>query len=132
MELVTYTEGNIFLLDTFLWNLLKRVKDCQRLHFILPVFLLTWNILLTKIILQNLYTWNTSLFFARTVGIIKRYLKFFDSLRIFMTFEIFLNLAQGFTFRNSSTIDMVTLTSFFTVRCDDRLVRRKCLIVILT
>ena len=45
-----------------------------------------------------------------------------------MTFWIFLKRAQGFTFH---TIDIVTLTFFFTNGCDDRLVGKKCLIVVL-
>ena len=116
----------------FLWNLLKRIKDFFGLLTVLLGYLQTWNILLTKISLQSFHTWNTSLLCTRTIGILQMYLKFFHALRMLMTIRIFLNWAQGFTFCNCSTIDMVTLTYLFTIRCDERLVDRKCLIVVLT
>ena len=116
-----------------LWSLLERVKEYQGIFAISSVYLHTWNVFVTKKKkMQSLHTWNTSLLFTRTVGIIQRYLKFFDSLRICMTFGIFLNWAQGFTFCNCCTIDLVALTCFFTIRFDEGLVGRKCLIMILT
>ena len=131
--LLWYTEIHIFVLFIyFLSNLLKRIKDFLGLLTVLLAYLQTWNILVTKISLPSFHIWNTSLLCTRTIGILQRYLKFFHALRMLMTIRIFLNWARVFTFSNCSAIDMMTFTSLFTIRCDERLFDRKCLIVVLT
>ena len=46
---------------------------------------------------------------------------------MWMTFGIFFNWAQGFTFRNRCTIDMVALKPFSTIGGDNGVINAKCL-----
>ena len=71
-------------------------------------------------------------FCACALGIIQRSLKFRESLRMWMTFRIFFNWTQGFTFHNFCTIDMLTSKPFSKIGREDKLFGTKCLIVILT
>ena len=111
---------------------LKEVSNLSETMWYTSDYWHWWISLVTKKYIAEIYTWNTSLLCAGAVGIIQRSLKFCQSLRMWMTFRIILNWAQGYTFRNCCTIDMVTLTFFSTIGCDDWLIGRKCLIVILT
>ena len=57
----TNHEGHTFLLDVFYWNILRKFENFQRHSAISSAYIRKGNILVTKIILQSFYTWNTFL-----------------------------------------------------------------------
>ena len=83
-------------------------------------------------LLQGIYTWNTSFVCAGAVGIIQIFFKLIGSLRKWITFRIFFSWAQWFACHEFCSINMVTLTSFCTIGCDNGLVGIKCLMVAFT
>ena len=57
----TNHKGHTFLLDVFYWNILRKFENFQRHSAISSAYIRKGNILVTKIILQSFYTWNTFL-----------------------------------------------------------------------